>query len=91
MLVDIVQTLREQHPDLGPYILALRAGSALVDEEGFSPEVAEWAAAHAPSAALHRRVARMPAPPGAEPQEREVAVAAFDTAAELAQFALRWT
>jgi hypothetical protein len=91
MLVDIVQTLREQHPDLGPYILALRSGSALLDGEGFNPEVAEWAAGHAPSAALHRRVARVPALPGAEPQEREVAVAAFATAAELAQFALRWT
>jgi hypothetical protein len=91
MLVDIVQTLREQHPDLGPYILALRSGSALIEGEGFSPDVAEWTAEHAPSAALHRRVARVAALPGAEPQEREVEVAAFGTAAELAQFALRWT
>lgn len=93
-MIDIVQTLREQHPDLGPYIVALRPGSPVVaqaDPPQASPEVRAWLAEHAPEGRLERRAVRLPtgAPDGFE--ERFLTVAVLPTSRELAAFVLAWT
>ncbi|AWB22948.1 hypothetical protein DA075_20245 [Methylobacterium currus] len=93
-MIDIVKVLREQHPDLGPYVLALRERSGLVapeDPEALAHEVRDWAAAEAPSTAFSRRTLTYAPFPGLPEVTRTLGVVAFDTAADLARFATRWT
>ena len=93
-MIDIVRTLREQHPDLGPFILALRSHSGLVamDQSGrLRPEVQDWADERTPTARLLTRVVRYASEAGGPLEERSVEVVEFATAAELTSFVLRWT
>jgi hypothetical protein len=93
-MIDIVKILREQHPDLGPYVLALRERSGLVEAgavDALVPEVRDWAAAEAPSAAFSRRSVTYAPFPGMPEETRTLGVVAFASAADLARFATRWT
>jgi hypothetical protein len=92
-MIDIVQTLRDQHPDLGPYVVALREPTRVVEDGEplrLTPEARGWLDRHAPGARVVRREVRLPGPDG-EPRTRALAVAAFASARELAAFALEWT
>ncbi|KAA2236031.1 hypothetical protein [Salinarimonas soli] len=91
-MIDIVKSLREQHPDLGPYIVALRADSAVVagvEPPELTGEARAWMDAHAPQGRLVRRMVRLHGSAGAE--ERAILVAAFPDARALSAFALAWT
>ncbi|GJD49122.1 hypothetical protein OPKNFCMD_1852 [Methylobacterium crusticola] len=93
-MIDIVKILREQHPDLGPYVIALRERSGLVAPEApgtFADEVRDWSAAEAPSAALSLRSVTYAPFPGLPEETRTLGVVAFANAADLARFATRWT
>ncbi|TNC15139.1 hypothetical protein FF100_06140 [Methylobacterium terricola] len=93
-MIDIVKVLREQHPDLGPYVLALRERSGLVapdDPDALAPEVRDWAATEAPSTTFSRRAVTYAIFPGLPEETRALGIVAFASAAELARFATRWT
>ncbi len=93
-MIDIVKVLREQHPDLGPYVLALRERSGLVapdDADTLAPEVRDWAATEAPSTVYSRRSVTYVLFPGLPEETRTLGVVAFGSAADLARFATRWT
>lgn len=92
-MIDIVQTLRDQHPDLGPYVLALRSGSPVLTREAddFTTEVRAWMEANAPSGVLAQRTVEIASRPGEAPVPRQIAVAVFGSSVELAAFATTWT
>jgi len=93
-MIDIVKILREQHPELGPYVLALRERSGLVapeDPDALAEEVRGWAAAEAPSAAFSRRAVTYAPFPGWPEETRTLGVVTFASAQDLARFATRWT
>lgn len=93
-MIDIVKILREQHPDLGPYVLALRERSGLVapdDPDALAPEVRDWATAEAPSTTYGRRAVTYAIFPGLPEETRTLGIVAFSNAADLARFATRWT
>ncbi len=93
-MIDIVKVLREQHPDLGPYVLALRERSGLVapdDPDALAQEVRDWAVTEAPSTAYSRRSVTYVLFPGLPEETRTLGVVAFASAADLARFATRWT
>ena len=90
-MIDIVRILREQHPDLGPYVLALRDRSGLEADGALVAEVRDWASVEAPSTAFSRRLVTYAPFPGLPPEDRSLGIVAFANAAELARFATRWT
>ena len=93
-MIDIVQTLRKQHPDLGAYIVALRSTSEIVEAlqpDRFKPEVQAWVGDNSPSARLSQRAVTVASSPGAPAEERVLRVVEFDTSAELGRFVLQWT
>ncbi|GJD98535.1 hypothetical protein [Methylobacterium isbiliense] len=93
-MIDIVKVLREQHPDLGPYVIALRPASGLIapdDSGALAEEVRDWARAEAPSAVLSLRPVTYAPFPGWPEETRTLEVVSFADAAELARFATRWT
>ncbi|MDP4023664.1 hypothetical protein Q8W71_13575 [Methylobacterium sp. NEAU 140] len=91
-MIDIVKAVQEADPSLGSYVLVLRGDArALAGPERFVPEAADWIAAHAPGARLARVRVMLSPYPGGTPAEREVSVAAFADARQLAAFATAWT
>jgi hypothetical protein len=93
-MIDIVRTLREQHSDLGPYVVALRRGSGLVlegDPPRFTPELQAWVEANAPTARLARRTVALAPSPAADAEQRTLDIVALASSAELARFVMRWT
>lgn len=93
-MIDIVKVLREQHPELGPFVIALRERSGLVapdDPDALAAEVRDWAATEAPSTAYSRRSVTYTLFPGLPEETRTLGVVAFGSAADLARFATRWT
>ncbi|WP_298967662.1 hypothetical protein [uncultured Methylobacterium sp.] len=93
-MIDIVQMVREQHPDLGPYVLVLREPSGLLapeDPDALAAEVVAWSAAEAPGVRLSRRPVTYAASRNWPEETRHLALVAFPNAGELARFAARWT
>ncbi|SEP24291.1 hypothetical protein SAMN04487843_10939 [Methylobacterium sp. ap11] len=93
-MIDIVKVLRDQHPDLGSYVIALRERSGLVapdDPDALAAEVRDWAGTQAPTTRYSRRAVTYVPFPGWPEETRTLGVVAFDTATDLARFATRWT
>jgi hypothetical protein len=91
-VIDVVKAVQEADPSLGTRVLVLRPDARALDgPERFTPGALAWIEAHAPGARLARVRIRLSPYPGAEPAEREVSVAAFADARQLAAFAAAWT
>lgn len=91
-MIDIVKAVQEADPGLGTYVIVLRGDSRALDgPERLTPEAQAWLSANAPGGRLARVRIRLAPYPGAEPAERDVTVAAFADARELAAFATTWT
>ncbi|MGH1592179.1 hypothetical protein ACRBEV_32130 [Methylobacterium phyllosphaerae] len=91
-MIDIVKAVQEADRSLGTYVVVLRSDARALDgPERFTPEAQAWIADRAPSGRLARVRILLAPYPGATPAEREVTVAAFADARELAAFATTWT
>ncbi|WP_457104188.1 hypothetical protein [Methylobacterium sp. P5_C11] len=91
-MIDIVKAVQEADRSLGTYVVVLRSDARALDgPERFTPEAEAWIADRAPSGRLARVRILLAPYPGAAPAEREVTVAAFADARELAAFATTWT
>lgn len=91
-MIDVIKAVQEADPGLGTYVIVLRGDSRALDgPERLTPEAQAWLSANAPGGRLARVRIRLAPYPGAEPAERDVTVAAFADARELAAFATTWT
>jgi hypothetical protein len=91
-VIDIVKAVQQADPSLGTYVVVLRADARALDgPERFTPEAQAWIEANAPGGRLARVRVLLAPYPGAIPAERDVTVAAFTDARQLAAFATTWT
>ncbi|SFL15147.1 hypothetical protein [Methylobacterium pseudosasicola] len=91
-MIDIVKAVQQADPSLGTYVVVLRADARALDgPERFTPEAQAWIEANAPGGRLARVRVLLAPFPGAMPAERDVTVAAFADARQLAAFATIWT
>lgn len=91
-MIDIVKAVQQADPSLGTYVVVLRADARALDgPERFTPEAQAWIEANAPGGRLARVRVLLAPYPGAIPAERDVTVAAFTDARQLAAFATTWT
>lgn len=83
--------VKQQHPKLGDFVLALpfvverESTYGEVFEVGFTNEVQDWVRENTPSAQFSMRTVITP-----DQRRREVAVVVFDNAKEAVLFKLRW-
>ncbi|MCJ2123025.1 hypothetical protein [Methylobacterium sp. J-077] len=91
-MIDIVKAVQQADPSLGTYVVVLRADARALDgPERLTPEAQAWIDANAPGGRLARVRVLLAPYPGAVPAERDVTVAAFADARQLAAFATAWT
>ncbi|KST60824.1 hypothetical protein AO398_12115 [Methylobacterium sp. GXS13] len=91
-MIDIVKAVQQADPSLGTYVVVLRADARALDgPERFTPEAQAWIEANAPGGPPPRVRVLLAPYPGAIPAERDVTVAAFTDARQLAAFATTWT
>jgi hypothetical protein len=91
-VIDIVKAVQQADPSLGTYVVVLRADARALDgPERLTPEAQAWIDANAPGGRLARVRVLLAPYPGAIPAERDVTVAAFADARQLAAFATTWT
>jgi hypothetical protein len=91
-VIDVIKAVQEADPGLGTYVIVLRGDARALDgPERFTPDAQAWIAANAPGGRLARVRIQLAPYPGAEPADRDVTVAAFADARELAAFATTWT
>lgn len=91
-MIDIVKAVQQADPSLGTYVVVLRADARALDgPERLTPEAQAWIEANAPGGRLARVRVLLAPYPGAIPAERDVTVAAFTDARQLAAFATTWT
>ena len=91
-MIDIVKAVQEADLSLGSYVIVLRVDSRALDgPERLTPDAQAWIAQNAPGGRVARVRIQLAPYPGAVPAEREVTVAAFADARELAAFATTWT
>ena len=91
-MIDIVKAVQEADPSLGTYVVVLRTDARALDgPERLTPEAQAWIDANAPGGRLARVRVLLAPYPGAMPAERDVTVAAFADARQLAAFATTWT
>ncbi|MCJ2094606.1 hypothetical protein MKK67_19215 [Methylobacterium sp. J-072] len=91
-MIDIVKAVQHADPSLGTYVVVLRADARALDgPERLTPEAQAWIEANAPGGRLARVRVLLAPYPGAMPAERDVTVAAFADARQLAAFATTWT
>ena len=91
-MIDIVKAVQQADPSLGTYVVVLRADARALDgPERLTPEAQAWIEANAPGCRLARVRVLLAPYPGAIPAERDVTVAAFTDARQLAAFATTWT
>jgi len=91
-VIDIVKAVQQADPSLGTYVVVLRADARALDgPERLTPEAQAWIEANAPGGRLARVRVLLAPYPGAIPAERDVTVAAFTDARQLAAFATTWT
>jgi hypothetical protein len=91
-VIDIVKAVQQADPSLGTYVVVLRADARALDgPERLTPEAQAWIDAKAPGGRLARVRVLLASYPGAIPAERDVTVAAFADARQLAAFATTWT
>ncbi|MCJ2144523.1 hypothetical protein [Methylobacterium sp. E-066] len=91
-MIDIVKAVQQADPSLGTYVVVLRADARALDgPERLTPEAQAWIEANAPGGRLARVRVLLAPYPGALPAERDVTVAAFADARQLAAFATAWT
>jgi hypothetical protein len=91
-VIDIVKAVQQADPSLGTYVVVLRADARALDgPERLTPEAQAWIDANAPGGRLARVRVLLAPYPGAMPAERDVTVAAFADARQLAAFATTWT
>lgn len=91
-MIDIVKAVQQADPSLGTYVVVLRADARALDgPERLTPEAQAWIDANAPGGRLARVRVLLAPYPGAIPAERDVTVAAFADARQLAAFATTWT
>ncbi|MDF2602417.1 MAG: hypothetical protein K0Q54_5240 [Methylobacterium brachiatum] len=91
-MIDIVKAVQQAEPSLGTYVVVLRADARALDgPERLTPDAQAWIDANAPGGRLARVRVLLAPYPGAMPAERDVTVAAFADARQLAAFATTWT
>ena len=91
-MIDIVKAVQAADPSLGTYVIVLRADARALDgPERFTPDAQAWIDANAPGGRLVRVQVLLAPYPGAMPAARDVSVAAFADARQLAAFATAWT
>ncbi|MCJ2116383.1 hypothetical protein MKK65_07290 [Methylobacterium sp. J-001] len=91
-MIDIVKAVQQADPSLGTYVVVLRADARALDgPDRFTPDAQAWIEANAPGGRLARVRVLLAPYPGAIPAERDVTVAAFTDARQLAAFATTWT
>ena len=91
-MIDIVKAVQQADPSLGTYVVVLRADARALDgPERLTPEAQAWIDANAPGGRVARVRILLAPYPGAPPAERDVTVAAFADARQLAGFATTWT
>jgi hypothetical protein len=91
-VIDIVKAVQQADPSLGTYVVVLRADARALDgPERLTPDAQAWIDANAPGGRLARVRVLLAPYPGAMPAERDVTVAAFADARQLAAFATTWT
>ncbi|SFI04585.1 hypothetical protein [Methylobacterium brachiatum] len=91
-MIDIVKAVQQADPSLGTYVVVLRADARALDgPERLTPDAQAWIDANAPGGRLARVRILLAPYPGAMPAERDVTVAAFADARQLAAFATTWT
>ena len=91
-MIDIVKAVQQADPSLGTYVVVLRADARALDgPDRLTPEAQAWIDANAPGGRLARVRVLLAPYPGAMPVERDVTVAAFADARQLAAFATTWT
>jgi len=91
-VIDIVKAVQQADPSLGTYVVVLRADARALDgPDRFTPDAQAWIEANAPGGRLARVRVLLAPYPGAIPAERDVTVAAFTDARQLAAFATTWT
>ncbi|MCJ2056546.1 hypothetical protein MKL09_08265 [Methylobacterium sp. J-048] len=91
-MIDIVKAVQQADPSLGTYVVVLRADARALDgPERLTPDALAWIEANAPGGRLARVRVLLAPYPGAVPSERDVTVAAFADARQLAAFATTWT
>jgi hypothetical protein len=91
-VIDIVKAVQQAEPSLGTYVVVLRADARALDgPERLTPDAQAWIDANAPGGRLARVRVLLAPYPGAMPAERDVTVAAFADARQLAAFATTWT
>lgn len=91
-MIDIVKAVQQADPSLGTYVVVLRADARALDgPDRLTPEAQAWIDANAPGGRLARVRVLLAPYPGAMPAERDVSVAAFTDARQLAAFATTWT
>ncbi|AYO85080.1 hypothetical protein [Methylobacterium brachiatum] len=91
-MIDIVKAVQQAEPSLGSYVVVLRADARALDgPERLTPDAQAWIDANAPGGRLARVRVLLAPYPGAMPAERDVTVAAFADARQLAAFATTWT
>ena len=91
-MIDIVKAVQQADPSLGTYVVVLRADARALDgPERLTPEAQAWIDANAPGGRLARVRVLLAPYPRAMPAERDVTVAAFADARQLAAFATTWT
>ena len=91
-MIDIVKAVQQADPSLGTYVVVLRADARALDgPDRLTPEAQAWIEANAPGGRLARVRVLLAPYPGAIPAERDVTVAAFTDARQLAAFATTWT
>ncbi|MCB4805344.1 hypothetical protein [Methylobacterium brachiatum] len=91
-MIDIVKAVQQADPSLGTYVVVLRADARALDgPERLTPDAQAWIDANAPGGRLARVRVLLAPYPGAMPAERDVTVAAFADARQLAAFATTWT
>jgi len=91
-VIDIVKAVQQADPSLGTYVVVLRADARALDgPDRLTPEAQAWIEANAPGGRLARVRVLLAPYPGAIPAERDVTVAAFTDARQLAAFATTWT
>jgi len=91
-VIDIVKAVQQADPSLGTYVVVLRADARALDgPDRLTPEAQAWIDANAPGGRLARVRVLLAPYPGAVPAERDVSVATFADARQLAAFATTWT
>ncbi|KNY21424.1 hypothetical protein [Methylobacterium sp. ARG-1] len=91
-MIDIVKAVQQADPSLGTYVVVLRADARALDgPDRLTPDAQAWIEANAPGGRLARVRVLLAPYPGAMPAERDVTVAAFADARQLAAFATTWT